>query len=150
MAAITQIIAHVVTADFEDASTGSWVYLGIGGREFSLDTHGIDFCRGSDAFFRLGEESNVKYPDYNDPRYPPLHTEDLPHFPAYLRLETAGDDPAWALEWVSVRVNPDGGGTWRYTNPSLRRDARRHSIWLDTGYGKALYLRPDEDFSPRH
>lgn len=86
----------------------------------------------SDAIFRFGEDSNVRHPDYNDPRFPPLRTEDLPHFTAYLRMETAGEDPAWSLEWVSVRVNPDGFDTWRYTNPSLRRDARRHIIWLDT------------------
>lgn len=149
MASISQIVAHIVTADVEHASTGSWIYLGVGGREFSLDTHGIDFSRGADANFRLGEESNVKYPEYNDPRTPPLSTEDLPHFPVYLRVETAGDGPAWCLEWASVTVDPDSSHCRRYTHPSLSGSTGERRIWLDTGYGKALYLRPTDDADPR-
>ncbi|GGZ07449.1 hypothetical protein CP967_32425 [Streptomyces nitrosporeus] len=150
MAAISQIIAHIVTADVEHASTGSWIYLGLGGREFSLDTHDVDFSRGADACFLLGEESNVKYSDYNDPRTPPLSTEDLAHSPVYLRVETAGDGPAWCLEWVSVTVNPDTSYRRRFIHPSLAGSAREHRIWLDTGYGKAVYLRPVDDAEPRH
>ncbi|WP_031089660.1 hypothetical protein [Streptomyces sp. NRRL WC-3549] len=149
MAAISQIVAHVVTADVEHASTGSWIYLGLGGREFSLDTHGIDFSRGADANFRLGAESNVKYPEYNDPRTPPLSTEDLSHFPVYLRVETAGGGPAWCLEWVSVTVDPDTSRRRRFTPPCLSGSGREGRIWLDTGYGKALYLRPADDPGPR-
>ncbi|MCG7527731.1 hypothetical protein MHW47_25245 [Streptomyces sp. OfavH-34-F] len=149
MTVISQIVAHVVTADTDHASTGSWIYLGLGGREFSLDTYGVDFSRGADAHFRLGEDSNVKYSSYNDPRTPPLSIEDLRHFPVYLRMESAGDRAAWCLEWVSVTVDPDAGHRHRYTHPALAGRSSRHRIWLDTGYGKALYLRSDCEEAPR-
>ncbi|MFC8538159.1 hypothetical protein ACFUJY_30190 [Streptomyces sp. NPDC057249] len=147
MTAISEILAHIVTADIDHASTGSWIYLGVAGREFSLDTHGVDFSRGADANFRLGEDSNVKYPEYNDPRRPPLSTEDVHHFPVYLRVESAGDRAAWCLEWASVTVDPGTGHRRRYTHPAL--SGTGHRIWLDTGYGKTLYLRPEEEDEPR-
>ncbi|MGW7515813.1 hypothetical protein ACWGJ2_09475 [Streptomyces sp. NPDC054796] len=148
MAPITQILAHVHTADVGGADTGAWVYLGIGGREFVVDSTGADFTVGAKQDFRFGDGNNLEEPEYNDPRTPPLDTDDLDYFPVYLRFEPAGSNPPWCVEWVKVTVNPESGRALSYVHPSLEGETDRNRIWLDDSYGKALYLRPEHPFTP--
>ncbi|MGW8989810.1 hypothetical protein ACWGRF_07765 [Streptomyces zhihengii] len=89
MAPITQIRAHVETADVGGAGSDSWIYLGVGGREFLLDLQGrSDTGRAADDTYYFGEGTNADNAEYNDPRKPQLDTDDLAHFPVYLRMET--------------------------------------------------------------
>ncbi|MFB4420670.1 hypothetical protein C5F59_006200 [Streptomyces sp. QL37] len=146
MSAITQIKVHLMTADVDKAGTDSWIYVGVGGREFLLDlADREDTHRGNDATYYFGEGTNVTDPEYNDPRKPPLDTAHLDRLPVYLRMESNGSTPGWCIEWVSVTVNPDTRDAHRFTHPSLRRVTETNRIWLDNDYGKALYLLPDDD-----
>lgn len=145
MSAITQILAHVKTADVSHAGTDSWIYLGVGGREFLLDlADRTDTHTGQDDKYYFGEGTNVADPQYNDPRTPPLDTDDLPYFPVYLRMETSGSEPPWCVEWVSVTINPDTREARHYVHPGLHRTTETNRIWLADAYGKAIYLRPDD------
>jgi hypothetical protein len=105
---ITCIIVRIITADVTDAGSDGDVYIGIGGREFYVDTpHDSsrvpttdDFERGQDRGYILGEYTGPPLPMYtvgqpgneivnpkgNDPREPyPLYVEDLGYFPIYIR-----------------------------------------------------------------
>ncbi|MCD9146028.1 hypothetical protein [Streptomyces albireticuli] len=148
MAAITQILAHLKTADTKNASTDSSVYLGIGGREFLLDLKDRDEMeQGADEKYYFGEGSNVEQKEYNDPSKPPLTDDDVRYFPVYLRLEPSGSDPGWCVEWASVTVNPDTPDAHRYIHPSLHKVSDTNRIWLESDAGKTLYLRPDTEGS---
>ncbi|MEV0600375.1 hypothetical protein AB0I82_13915 [Streptomyces sp. NPDC050315] len=145
MAAITKIRAHVMTTNVAQAASGAWVYLGIGGREFLLDIQGADLTQGGDDEYFFGEDANVENAEYNDPRTPPLSTEDVAAFPVYLRFESAGSAAGWCLEWVSVTANPGTHDAQRFVHPSLREITEKNRIWLDNSYGKAVYLRPEDE-----
>lgn len=89
MADITQIRAKIEVADLPEAGSDDWVYLGIAGREFVLDSgYADDFDKGTKKIFVLGEQHEddtegdftvvpVIEAEYNDPRKPQLDTEDL-------------------------------------------------------------------------
>ncbi|QKW09257.1 hypothetical protein HUT18_25615 [Streptomyces sp. NA04227] len=141
MAAITKIDAYVYTADVANAGTNGWVYLGIAGREFHLDSTEDDFEQGKVFTYTLGDGANVKDPAYNDPRSPQLDTDDLDRYPAYLRFEPAGSDPAWCLERVIVTVNPGSQTPHRFDNPRLVGSSDNQRIWLDQQYGKQVGLK---------
>ena len=47
MAAITGILAQIITGDIDNAGTDGRVYLGLGGREFRMDSKEDDYERGS-------------------------------------------------------------------------------------------------------
>ncbi|MET9444399.1 hypothetical protein [Streptomyces sp. NPDC006610] len=138
MAAITKIVAAVWTADTAAAATDSTVYLCVAGREFKLETDGNDFERGAYTEYVLGEGTNVLDSQYNDPRIPQLDTDDLGHYPVYVRMEPSGSGPDWHLERIKVTVQP-GGHT--FDNPVLENQAENRRIWLGQKPGKILYLR---------
>ncbi len=54
MAAITGILCQVVTGNFSGAGTDGRVYLGLGGREFRLDSTADDFERASIREYVMG------------------------------------------------------------------------------------------------
>ncbi|MET9549912.1 hypothetical protein ABZY36_32050 [Streptomyces sp. NPDC006627] len=59
----------------------------------------------------------------NDPRSPQLTTADVTAHPVYIRLEESGTEPAWAVEGVTVVINPGSSSTLRYLplpSPSQR------------------------------
>lgn len=141
MADITKIEAYVYTADVTAAGTDGWVYLGIAGREFLLDSSGNDFEQGSTFTYVLGEGANVLNGEYNDPRKPQLDTDDLDRYPAYIRFEPAGSNPAWCLERATVTVNGGSDVPHRFDNPRLVGTAENQRIWLDQSYGKSVYLK---------
>ncbi|MER5297434.1 hypothetical protein ABT382_36295 [Streptomyces pharetrae] len=147
MADITQIKAYVYTADEAHASAEGNVYLGIAGREFLLRKQGQDTThqQGEKYTYVLGQDSNVADARYNDPTTPPLDTDDLDHYPVYLRLEPSGLEPAWCLEWVDVTVNPDTKVPHVFANPRLKGTDPKHRLWLDTSHGTTLYLKRSDD-----
>ena len=143
MVAINRIDARVATVAGSDLhDTDDWVYLGLGGREFKLDTSAGDHDAGQNRTFRLGNQSNVTQAARNDPRSPQIDTDEVPDFPVYIRKpgtrrgqgEDSGDD-GWRVESVDVTVNP-GPNQLRYT-----RLVGPERIWLSNGAGLILYLK---------
>ncbi len=72
MVAITRIAANIKTGDRDFAGTDGEVYLGIGGREFHLDSAANDFEQKSARTYMLGEslpsDTTVNNAAHNDPR----------------------------------------------------------------------------------
>ena len=141
MAAITKIEAYVFTAEDDGGGTDSYVYLGLGGREFALDTSADDFQRGAAQTFVLGDGGNVLNATTNDPRRPQLDTSDLHLFPVYLRIEPSGSEPDWCLERATVTVNPGQNSLATYDYLSLAGTEAHQKIWLGTSHGKLLHLK---------
>ncbi|WP_086842999.1 hypothetical protein [Streptomyces coeruleofuscus] len=153
MADITQIRAKIEVANLTGAGSDDWVYLGIAGREFVLDSgNADDFDTDTKKVFVLGEQHEddtegnftvvpVVDGEYNDPRKPQLDTEDLGLYPAYLRVEDAGNNAALCLERVRVTVHAADGSVHRFDNLRLDTVADNRRIWLHQKYGKQLYLR---------
>jgi hypothetical protein len=135
MAAITRIDVRLKTGARSGAGTDGDIYLGIGGREFSLDSAADDFEAGSDRVYVFGQGANVVSADANDPRQPyGLRTETLARFPVYLRFEPKTGDDNWNLESIGVTVNPGPG--------QLQFGAMGGSdhLWLGRRFGKTCYL----------
>ena len=90
MVAITRIDFRVKTGDRQGAATNGDVYVGIGGREFSIDKAGSnDFERGADQTYVAGLGSTINFPDINNPTSPyQLLTERLDKYPVYSTLRT--------------------------------------------------------------
>jgi hypothetical protein len=88
---ISQIRVIIHTAEDDGSGTDSDVYLGIGGREFNLDTTSDDFeVFQRDVFFINGQTGSAPLlllGAAQDPKHPPLHTDFLDKFPVYIRME---------------------------------------------------------------
>lgn len=138
MSDITSIRVNLQTMRASGAGTDGDVYIGVGGREFYLDTSADDFESGSSRSYVLGDGSNSTQPAFNDPGAPPLRTEHLPHFPAYLRFQPQNRSDNWFVQRVAVFVNDsvvpvfDSAGTLSI----------RGGIWLGTRAGQVLHLMP--------
>ncbi|MEU4032437.1 hypothetical protein [Streptomyces anulatus] len=85
--------------------------------------------------------ANVSNAQYVDPRFPQLDTDDLDRYPAYIRLQPEGTEPAWCLERVQVTVNPESQFKHRFENPRLIDEGEGKRIWLDASYGTTLHLK---------
>ncbi|MER7057894.1 hypothetical protein [Streptomyces sp. NPDC000351] len=157
MSDITQIRARIETANVGGADTTSWIYLGIAGREFCLDSgSGSDYAQGAKTCFILGEDGSsqndggesgftdvtVRNAEYNDPRKPQLDTEDLNISPAYIRFAGSGSVQYWCLERAKVTVRSDTGEEFHFDNLRLRGTQENRRIWLHTEYGERLSLYP--------
>jgi hypothetical protein len=135
MATVTRIFCQILTANVARAGTDGAVYLGIGGREFRLDTNLDDFERGSGFEFILGDGGNINYAADNDPRRGyVVDTADLDHFPVYIRFQPVNNNDHWrplsvialAFEgtepfhfvaaYASMRLNVPGGQWLGYLN----------------------------------
>lgn len=127
MSTIQRIDVNIRTGDFENAGTDDRVYLGIGGREFRLDSSKNDFERGAGDVFVIGSNSNLKNKTRNDCRDPAIDSDDLDLFPVYIRSE--GED--WNITFANVEVAGTGFGI-------IQRDK---GLWLGEGYGYIRYLR---------
>ena len=136
---IRQIFVDMVTAFSKGASTRGEVYLGLGGREFRLDLdahHEIE--EGDEVTYVFGERANVANAERNDPRKGmPLRLEDIPPFPAYIRLVPHNKSDDWNVANIRVRVVATEGGT-----ELSALDGSTGNIWLGTQSGTMLYLRP--------
>ena len=138
MADIIKIEVQCWTKSGNDSGTDDHVYLGLGGREFCLDTSANDFESGSNQIFILGDGSNLNDASKNDPRNPKLNTADLSTFPEYIRksgAQKSKDDDGWYVERVNVTVNP-GSSEIKYS-----RLAGRDALWLSNESGRMLYLK---------
>ncbi|WHM31082.1 hypothetical protein OH540_13910 [Streptomyces sp. BPPL-273] len=155
MSDITQIRARIETADVGGAETSSWIYLGIAGREFCLDSgSGDDYAVGAKTCFILGEEGGsandggetgftdvtVRNAEYNDPRKPQLDTEDLDLAPAYIRFAGSGGVQYWCLERAKISVRSGTGQEFEFDNLRLRTSEENRRIWLHHEYGERLFL----------
>ncbi|MFE9360292.1 hypothetical protein ACFYPB_40340 [Streptomyces olivaceoviridis] len=150
MADITQIRVTVHTADAEYAGTADWVYLGLAGREFALNSGADeDLATGAKVCFVLGEENTdeadikikpVLDPERNDPRLPQLDTSDLDRYPAYIRCTPSGNHPEWCVELVRAEARTASGERHVFHNPRLDGLGEKHRIYLDTPFGEHLYL----------
>ena len=130
MATIRSIDVTIHTGDVDNAGTDGDVYLGICGREFFLDSGANDFERGSRRLYRFGEGANIQNSGVNDPRNPPLDSDDLRMFPVYIRFEPQGSSPDWNLTFVNVEVAGTGFGI-----------ILRPGLWLGRTSGKICHLR---------
>jgi hypothetical protein len=151
MVLVKTILLRLHTKRIEGGGTDGMVYLGIGGREFNVDSFDEeedDLESGSHRHYIFGQPptppfpgpnpTGVMSPIYNDPRKPMgLLTDTLD--PVYIRFEPKNKDDFWCVEEVEVRVNPVG-------NTQEKRYAAlfgtENFLWLGHGRGKYLALFP--------
>lgn len=147
MAAITGILAQIITGDIDNAGTDGRVYLGLGGREFRMDSKEDDYERGSWREYIMGAgplepnlpppQIRVEWPEFNDPRKLfVLDTAHLADTPVYLRFEPEGDSPNWNLAFAAVLVYA-GEYYGAYTVPH-----GFDNLWFGDPMGKVLRLSP--------
>ena len=147
MATVFSITPLVWTSEDSNSDTDGTVYLGIGGREFRLDSPRDDFERGDAANTTVGKFNQVNNPEMNNPRTPlTLKTETLDLFPVYLRLE--GDDhwkPWNALVWVLSGPNEDNLSVTDWfvadIDSTLENGVLKGGLWLGPEAGRWLFLR---------
>src|SRR3954451_15060131 len=98
MPQVTGILCQVITGNVDGGGTDGRVYLGLGGREFRLDSGANDFGRGSWREFVMGlgpvqpeppsTQVRVLNSEQNDPRVGlPIRRLDTP---VYIRFEPVG------------------------------------------------------------
>ena len=136
MPQITKIEFHLETGDLSGAGTDGDVYLGICGREFSIDSERDDFERGSGRTYVLGDEADVRNAEFNDPRTQRLLTENVPNFPVYVRFQPRSRGDNWHLVRAHVRFNGSLHIDWD-TLPFVVRD---EGIWLGVRSGLVVHL----------
>jgi hypothetical protein len=144
MAQVTGILCQVITGNVSGAGTDGRVYLGLGGREFRMDTNADDYERGSWREYIMGEP-NIPQPHThvlngprNDPRDMgfPIDRANLSKTPVYIRFEPSGSSPDWNLAFVAALVYaPQFAVAYAPPDPN-----NFHSLWLGDSYGKVLYL----------
>lgn len=132
MPKINSIELHLDTGDLSGSGTDGDVYLGLCGREFSIDTNRDDFERGSGRTYILGENADIRNADVNDPRKHELLTENMARFPLYIRFQpqTRGDN--WLLQRADVRFNDSLHIDWD-TSPFIPLGSE--GIWLGVRSG---------------
>jgi hypothetical protein len=146
MAKITGILCQMITGNVSGAGTDGSVFLGLGGREFRMDSTADDFERGSFREYIMGAgplEPNLPSPqirvnnkDRNDPRKGfPLDTANLSRSPVYVRFEPEDGDDNWNLKFAVALVYADGKFFVGYLPPEAF-----DNLWLGTGSGKILFL----------
>jgi hypothetical protein len=138
MSAVRRIELRVITGDRPDAGTDGTVFLGLGGREFrvdSSDTSVNDFERASDRTYIFGIGANVSRPTENDPRSPwQIDSQDIGRCPRYIRLES-GDGGDWNVAQVDVLISLADGGS-----ATLQRLGGSAHLWLGWKRGRYLYF----------
>ena len=142
MANITIMEATFATSRRDKAGTNGDVYIGIGGREFNVDSEIDDFepppappSPEEYYLYRFGEASTVKFAARNDPRDPQLLTEELDRYPVYVRFAPQNRDDHWHLGFVELTVNPGRPEEVKYE--ALRGNRKQ---WLGTSAGLYCHL----------
>jgi PLAT/LH2 domain len=106
---IRQLVVRIRTADREGAGTDGDVYVGIGGREFCIDSEENDFERKSVRVYGLAfpenpQQTRVLNSNDNDPSQPyGLNIGNIEAHPVYIRFEPKDRNDNWILEYVLVR-----------------------------------------------
>jgi hypothetical protein len=151
MAQVTGILCQVITGNVDGAGTDGRVYLGLGAREFRMDSSADDYERGSWREYLIGhppvepdpnnipgQQIRVLNGPRNDPRDVgfPIDRLNLSKTPVYIRFEPSGSSPDWNLAFVAVLVYaPQFAMAYAPPDPN-----NFHSLWLGDNYGKVLYL----------
>ncbi len=146
MAKVTGILCQIVTGNLDGAGTDGRVYLGLGGREFRMDSTADDYERGSLREYIMGQgsvEPNLPPPqvrvlnnERNDPQVGfPLDTINLSRTPVYIRFEPEGSSDNWNISFAAALVFSQQMFVVAYT-PPIDFD----NLWLGQGTGKILYL----------
>lgn len=160
MALITKIKVTLKTVDRSGAGTDSLVYLGIGGREFRIESKGVDdFEPATERTYvlrtppewgpaneGLGEDERpVRYPTHNDPSSDyPLDSDILGSFPVYLRYHpriVAGteDIDTWILGKVEISIFIAGSAGEQLVR-TYKGLPDGQSLWLGLKYGTYYYF----------
>jgi hypothetical protein len=149
MGLVSGILCQILTSDIEDAGSDGTVYLGLGGREFHLDSEDDDFERGSAGEYFIGklpipgpnkfpiQQRQVLDGAKNDPRNGfPFHTDDLAITPVYIRFEPENfrTDDHWNLQFAAVFVYDTKFSVGYVTSRKF------DYLWLGHKTGKILYL----------
>jgi hypothetical protein len=145
MAKVTGILCQIITGNIGGAGTDGNVYLGLGGREFRLDSTADDFEKNSWREYILGAAPNepnlpppqirVNHKEQNDPSVGfPLDTINLARSPVYIRFEPEGSSPDWNLSFAAALVYSNQFVVG-YTPP-----VDFDNLWLGKNMGKILYL----------
>jgi hypothetical protein len=142
MALVTKISCRVDTGDETGASTDGFPYLGLGGREFRLDTSHDDFQRHpkddplANFEYIFGEGANVLFPERNDPRRDfVLDTDRLDEYPIYIRFDPESASDHWRLRFALTLVYEAGDFV-----RAVYFSRTREGIWLGKTAGKFLHL----------
>ncbi|HNR06786.1 MAG TPA: hypothetical protein PKM27_05665 [Saprospiraceae bacterium] len=141
MSQISTLSINLHTGDFDGAGTDGDVYVGLGGREFYLDTSNDDFERNASKVYQLGSGANILHAAYNDPNKPQINTEDLDLYPVYIRFNPKNRDDRWNLSYVDIMVN----GAIAYQSLGLDQQG---GIWLGIRSGLFYYLKKHRDSRP--
>lgn len=156
MAQVTGILCQIITGNVSGAGTDGRVYLGLGGREFRLDSSQDDYERSSWREYILGRaplepdlpspQIRVTSPARNDPRQGfPLDTSRLMRTPVYIRFEPSGGSPDWNLRSAVVLVyTGEGQFVVAYMAPQTF-----DNLWMGEGFGKILYLTDEWWLEPQ-
>ncbi len=155
MTQIRAILCLIQTGDRDAAGTDGRVFLGIGAREFRINSDKDDFERGKTREFILGEVppgSDITFAadhrpvlnsNLNDPRKGfSLDTEYLFNGPVFIRFEPqlldSGD--RWNLENAEVRVVTDSGvcARFRLRKEEEEEDNLFRGLWLGNEMGKII------------
>jgi len=138
MARIDSIQLHIQTGNLSGAGTDGDVYLGLCGREFSIDTTRDDFERGAARTYVLGEGANINNAAVNDPRSHGLFTENAALFPVYIRFYPQSRGDNWQVQRADMRFNESLHIDWDTVNFVPNDPAQ--GIWLGTRSGFVLHL----------
>lgn len=142
MAAITRILLKIKTANTEGANTDGGVFLGIGGREFKINTSINDFERNLSQDIVMGENNvnppalPVMNPGGNDPRVGfAIDSSDINQSPIYIRFEPKTNEDNWHIDSLFVQVIGTDGYILSAT-PGSGFD----NLWLGYKFGKIIYF----------
>lgn len=138
MAQINSIQLHIQTGDLSGAGTDGDVYLGLGGREFSVDTTSDDFERGAARVYVLGDGANIRNAAVNDPRNQQLFTERVANFPVYIRFQPKTRTDNWQLQRADVRFNDSLHIDWDTVGLIVNKP--QEGIWLGVRSGLVVHL----------
>jgi hypothetical protein len=154
MTNIDRLVVKIHTADHGGAGTDGDIFLGIGGREFCIDSKLDDFERASDRTYGLrsigpGEVAVVNAVD-NDPRGPySINDIKIDHHPVYVRFEPEDRADEWVIQYVSVKSLDKNNRVVRFHEALAPEDDTKIYLSLGAKSGKCLHLevpfegRPD-------
>jgi hypothetical protein len=144
VATATRLRVKIHTSDRVDAGTHGDVYLGIGGREFRIESGENDFEKGSVRTYGVIKtdpgEIQINDQSNNDPEKNYLIIiGDLDKYPVYIRFEPENQNDHWTVQYVSVAVFSQLFVQKAYEALQPENDDQTF-LTLGTSCGKYLYL----------
>jgi len=145
MAQVTGILCQVITGKQSGAGTDGRIFLGLGGREFRLDSSRDDYERGSWREYICGQapleptlpppQIRVEKKEWNDPREGMIiEVSDVVKLPKYLRFEPKSGDDNWNLAFAAALVYAPQFAAAYFAPADFK------SLWLGDSSGKVLHL----------